>query len=249
MLEVRGLSLEPREPHGRALHGIDLVVAPHQIVGLAGVSGNGQAELLAALVGEDRRAPADAIRLAGRAVGKASVRRRREQGLGYLPEDRLGTATVPDLGLARNLLLTHDDPALFRVGLIRDRVLAARAGAIVADFDVRRPGPGATARSLSGGNLQKYIVGRELARRPSLLIAAQPTWGVDAAAARRIRDALLALRDDGAGLLIVSEDLGELFELADVLVVMAGGRVSAPIAAAAAIAEDIGARMTGGDGR
>ena len=246
MLEVRGLSLAPRESHGRPLHDINLVVGRHQIVGLAGISGNGQAELLAALVGEDRRAPAEAIRLEGRPVGRASVRARREHGLGYLPEDRLGTATVADLGLERNLLLTHADPALFRAGLIRERVLAARTAAIVADFDVRRPGPGAAARSLSGGNLQKYVVGRELARRPSLLIAAQPTWGVDAAAARRIREALRVLRDDGAGLLVVSEDLGELFELADVLVVMADGRVSAPVAVADALVEDIGARMTGG---
>ena len=245
LLEVRGLTLAPLLVHGAALHDIDLVVDRHQIVGLAGIAGNGQAELVAALVGEDCRAPARAIRFDGRAIGHASVRQRRDAGLGHVPEDRLGTATLPELGLDRNLLLTHDDQALFRAGLIRDRVLAERTGSVIAEFDVRAAGPKAPARTLSGGNLQKYVLGRELAKSPSLLIAVQPTWGVDAGAARRIHLALRALRDDGAGVLVVAEDLEELFALADVLVVISNGRVSAPIAVADATLAGVGGLMSG----
>jgi ABC-type uncharacterized transport system ATPase subunit len=245
VLEVRGLSLPPVERAGKGLEAIDLVVRRGEIVGVAGISGNGQGELLAAIVGEDRRAPRESVRIAGRAVGGASVKARRALGLGYVPEERLGTATVPDFGLDRNLLLSHADRALFRLGLIRDRLLGERVATIIEQFDVKAGGTDAVARSLSGGNLQKYIVGRELARSPALLVVAQPTWGVDVGAAARIRQALVKLRDGGAGILLVSEELDELFEISDRLVVMAAGRLSAPIAIADAAIESIGALMAG----
>ena len=132
VLEVRDLSLAPIDRTGKSLGAVDLTVRRGEIVGIAGVSGNGQGELLAAIVGEDRRAPREAIRIAGRPVGNASVKVRRALGLAYVPEERLGTATVPDFGLDRNLLLSHADGALFRAGLIRDRVLGERAATIIA---------------------------------------------------------------------------------------------------------------------
>lgn len=229
VLEVRALSLEAGERRGGALDAVSLTVDRGQILGIAGVAGNGQAALLAAIVGEDRRVAREAIWINGRAVGDAGVEARRRLGLAYVPEDRVGAATVADFSLERNLLLTHDDPALFRAGLIRRRLARRRTAAILAAFDVRAAGPTAAARSLSGGNLQKFVVGRELARSPSLVILAQPTWGVDLAAATRIRSTLKALSRAGAAVLVVSEDLEELLALADVIRVMKGGRLTPPI--------------------
>ncbi|MGE0312513.1 MAG: ABC transporter ATP-binding protein [Lautropia sp.] len=247
VLEVRGLSLEPLERTGKALREVGLVVRRGEVIGIAGVSGNGQQELLAAIVGEDRRAPPQSVMLRGEAAGAASVGARRRRGLAYVPEERLGAATVPGLALDRNLLLSHADAALFRFGLIRDARLRERAGAIIRDNDVKAGGPGALASSLSGGNLQKFIVGREMARAPQLLVVAQPTWGVDVGAAARIRQALVALRDAGAALLVVSEELDELFEICDALYVIAGGRLSARMPIADASVESIGALMGGVD--
>ena len=243
VLEVRDLSLEPVERTGKALHRVSLSVRRGELIGVAGISGNGQNELLAAIVGEDRRAPAYAIRLLGVPAGRSSVAARRTQGLAYVPEERLGAATVPGLGLDRNLLLSHSDAALFRFGLIRDAMLRRRAAAIIADNDVKAGGAHALASSLSGGNLQKYIVGREMARAPQLLVVAQPTWGVDVGAAARIRQALVKLREDGAAVLVVSEELDELFEICDALHVIAGGRLSARIPIAEATVESIGELM------
>ena len=243
VLEVRGLSLAPLERTGKALVDVNLSVRRGEVIGVAGVSGNGQGELLAAIVGEDRRAAAGAIRLLGEPAGGMSVAARRRSGLAYVPEERLGAATVPGLGLDRNLLLSHSDSPLFRFGLIRDALLRRRAGSIIAANDVKAGGAGAAASSLSGGNLQKYIVGREMARAPVLLVVAQPTWGVDVGAAARIRQELVRLRDGGSGLLVVSEEIDELFEICDALHVMAGGRLSARIPIADATVESIGALM------
>ena len=242
-LVVRQLSLPPLEPGGRALTDVSLTVRRGEIVGIAGISGNGQSELLAALSGEDRRAAADAIRLQGRPIGRASVARRRAAGLRFVPEERLGRGAVPSWSLARNILLTRNDADLFTAGLIRNRGIAARAAAIIEAFQVRAAGPWAAAASLSGGNLQKFIVGRELTAEPSVLIIAQPTWGVDVGAAARIRQELVALRDRGVAVLVVSEDLDELFEVADVLYVLAAGRLSEPMPIAEATIERIGARL------
>jgi simple sugar transport system ATP-binding protein len=244
VLEVRGLTLARQGAFGVDLADVGFEVRAGEILGMAGVSGNGQQELMAALSGEDTRAAPDAIRLGGRPVGRQPPRRRRDAGLHFVPEERLGRGAVPALSLAQNVLLTRAEP-VGRGGWIDVRRAAALAQSLIARFNVKAGGPQSTARSLSGGNLQKFIVGREIDARPALLVVSQPTWGVDVGAAAQIRGELLALRDAGCAVLVVSEDLDELFEIADRLVVIARGRVSPSIAASAATPEQVGAWMSG----
>ena len=243
-LEARGLSLARGDEFGVTLEAIDLQVHAGEVVGIAGVSGNGQRELLAALSGEDRRAAPGSIRLFGDDVARESPGRRRRRGLHYVPEERLGRGAVPTLGLAHNVLLTRRE-AVRPGGWLDLGRMAAMTQGIIERFNVKAGGPAAAARSLSGGNLQKYIVGREIDARPKVLIVAQPTWGVDVGASAQIRAELLALRDAGCAVLVVSEELDELFEITDRLYVIARGRLSPPIATAAATPERIGQWMSG----
>jgi simple sugar transport system ATP-binding protein len=199
---------------------------------------------MAALSGEDPRAPADSIRLFGNAIGSHSPRRRRHEGLHFVPEERLGRGAVPSISLSQNTLLTRTE-SVTPFGWISIGRTAALARHLIADYNVKAGGPDATAKSLSGGNLQKFIVGREIDAHPKLLIVSQPTWGVDVGAAAQIRGALLALRDAGCAVLVVSEDLDELFEISDRMVVIARGRVSPSVPAAQVTREQIGQWMSG----
>ena len=244
VLEVSGLTLEKQDEFGVTLRGVSLCVQAGEVLGVAGVSGNGQNELLAALSGEDRRSRAGAIKLFGVDVARASPGRRRRLGLHFVPEERLGRATVPVHSLSTNTLLTRR-ASLSPGMLLSKSPLRKLAAHIIERFGVKARGPDASARSLSGGNLQKYVVGRELDAEPKLLIVAQPTWGVDVGAAAQIRGELLKLRDAGSALLLVSEELDELFELSDALVVIAGGRVSPRIARRDATRSLIGEWMSG----
>ncbi|HYD59511.1 MAG TPA: ABC transporter ATP-binding protein [Noviherbaspirillum sp.] len=245
LLSLRNLSLPKSHPFGTELADINLDLHAGEIVGVAGVSGNGQQELLAALSGEDPRARPDAIVLNGEAVGRMNAAKRRKRGLGFVPEERLGRGAVPDLSLAHNILLSHQTSSTVRHGLIRFGAIHDLAASIISRFKVKAPGPNATAGSLSGGNLQKYIVGREVMRDPKVLIVAQPTWGVDVGAAAQIRAELVALRDAGCALLVVSEELDELFEISDRLVVIAKGRLSPSIKRSQATVDLIGQWMSG----
>ncbi|WP_194723420.1 ABC transporter ATP-binding protein [Noviherbaspirillum malthae] len=245
MLSLRNLSLEKSHPFGTSLEGINLDLHAGEIVGVAGVSGNGQQELLAALSGEDPRAAPNMILLKDEPIGRMNAARRRQRGLGFVPEERLGRGAVPDLSLAQNILLSHQNPSTIGRGLIRFGALHDLAVSIISRFKVKAPGPQATAGSLSGGNLQKYIVGREVVRNPKVLIVAQPTWGVDVGAAAQIRAELVALRDAGCALLVVSEELDELFEISDRLVVIAKGRMSPSIKRTQATVDLIGQWMSG----
>ena len=244
VLQVKDLSLPKEDPFGVDLQGIDLQVRAGEVVGLAGVSGNGQRELLWALSGEDRRAAPESIRVAGKAAGRLGPGARRALGLHFVPEERLGRGAVPSMSLAQNLLLTRRE-ALGTGGWIRTGVLAEQARGIIDRFKVKASGPDAAARSLSGGNLQKFIVGREISAQPKLLIVSQPTWGVDVGAAAQIRGEILALRDAGCAVLVVSEELEELFEISDRLHVIAKGRLSPSLARSEATVERIGEWMSG----
>jgi general nucleoside transport system ATP-binding protein len=243
-LQARALTLPRYDRFGVALEAISLDVHAGEIVGIAGVSGNGQQELLAALSGEDPRADAGAIRLFGEAIGRAGAAARRRRGLHFVPEERLGRGAVPSLSLANNMLLTRKE-ALRLFGWIDRTALRNQASGVIRRYWVKTSGPAAVARSLSGGNLQKYIVGRELDAVPKVLIVAQPTWGVDVGAAAQIRAELVALRDAGCAVLVVSEELEELFAIADRLHVIAKGRLSPSIASADATVEQIGEWMSG----
>ena len=244
VLDVKALSLQTEDPFGVNLNGIDLQVRSGEVVGLAGVSGNGQRELLWALSGEDTRAPQGSIRMDGQAVSHMGPAHRRKLGLHFVPEERLGRGAVPSMSLADNLLLTRTE-SVSKSGWIHGGKLQAQAQDIIARFKVKAAGPDAPARSLSGGNLQKFIVGREISAQPRLLIVSQPTWGVDVGAAAQIRAEILALRDAGCAVLVVSEELDELFEIADRLHVIAKGRLSPSLPRSQASTETIGEWMSG----
>ena len=165
------------------------------------------------------------------------------------PEERLGHAAAPDMSLTENAMLT----GAARQGLERNGLLnwgAARsfANQIIADFDVRTPGPGNAARSLSGGNLQKFVIGREILQRPEVLVVNQPTWGVDASAAAAIRQALLDLAEGGAAVIVISQDLDELMEISDNFAALNEGRLSAVRPAAGLTVAEIGQMMGGAHG-
>lgn len=243
-LEVKRLSLAREDQFGVDLDGISLDVRAGEVVGIAGVSGNGQKELLYALSGEDTRAESRMIEVFGQPAAHFRPRRRRALGLHFVPEERLGRGAVPTLGLAHNLLLTRSN-AIGKGGWIRTRALNQHASDIIKRFNVKAGGPGAAARSLSGGNLQKFIVGREIDANPKIFIVSQPTWGVDVGAAALIRGEILALRDAGCAVLVVSEELDELFEISDRLYVIAKGRLSPSIDRAAATVPQIGEWMSG----
>ena len=243
-LRVNRLTLARDDQFGIDLDAISLEVRAGEVVGIAGVSGNGQKELLYALSGEDTRADAPMIEMFGQAVAHLRPRRRRQLGFHFVPEERLGRGAVPTLGLAHNLLLTRDN-AVSKSGWIRAGALAGHAAKIIAHFNVKAGGPSSAAKSLSGGNLQKFIVGREIDANPKLFIVAQPTWGVDVGAAALIRAEILALRDAGCAVLVVSEELDELFEISDRLYVIAKGKLSPSVDRAAATVPQIGEWMSG----
>ena len=244
VLQVEGLSLPRRDAFAMPLDDVWLQVAAGEVLGIAGVSGNGQQELMAALSGEDPRVPADAVRLFGQAIGDRSPRQRRAAGLHFVPEERLGRGAVPSLPLAQNTLLTRTH-AVRPGGWIDTAAVTKLARQLIEGYNVKAGGPGAPAKSLSGGNLQKFIVGREIDARPKLLIVSQPTWGVDVGAAAQIRASLLALRDGGCAVLVVSEELDELFEVSDRLMVLAKGRLSASVPTRDATRAQIGQWMSG----
>ncbi len=227
-LEISNFSQTARDPFGTSLRGIDLVVRGGEIVGIAGVSGNGQKELLAALSGETLGAHSGSISLCGRRIDLDGAARRRELGLGFVPEERLGRGAVPPMSLADNALLTGAGAGMVRRGFVQRGEARAAARSTIAAFNVKAGSELAAAERLSGGNLQKFIVGREIRLAPKVLLVAQPTWGVDVGAAQLIHQALVALRDSGAAILLVSEELDELFSLCDRIAVIASGVLSPP---------------------
>jgi len=244
VLEVKQFDLAKDEQFGVDLNQVALQVRAGEVVGIAGVSGNGQKELLYALSGEDTRADAGSITVRGQGAGKMSPASRRRLGLHFVPEERLGRGAVPSLSLARNLLLTRKE-AVGSGGWLSGGVLQAQARQIIERYKVKCGGPQAVAKSLSGGNLQKFIMGREIDAGPALLIVSQPTWGVDVGAASQIRGELLKLRDAGCAVLVVSEELDELFEICDRLYVMAKGQLSPSLPRAEATVEKVGLWMSG----
>jgi simple sugar transport system ATP-binding protein len=230
---------------GTALDQVELVVHAGEIVGIAGVSGNGQRELLTALSGETPISENNRIELLGTPVGAADPSMRRRLGLCFVPEERLGRGAVPTLSLAENALLTAHDGDMVQGGLLNFGAITAFTRRCIEEFQVKCGGPNAEARSLSGGNLQKFIIGREVLQKPKVLIVSQPTWGVDVGAAAFIRQTLIDLRNSGTAILVISEELDELFEICDRIAVMAKGRLSKPIPMAETDLTEIGLMMTG----
>ena len=244
-LRLNALTLRPATPFGTTLKSVSLEVHAGEVLGVGGVAGNGQDELLAALSGEARTEP-EAIEMGTTPVGHLSPNARRRMGILAAPEERLGHAAAPDMSLTENAVLT----AAIRQGLARggfvDWGRARRfAEEVITGFDVRTPGPGNAARSLSGGNLQKFVIGREILQEPKVLVVNQPTWGVDASAAAAIRQAILDLAGRGSAVIAISQDLDELMEISDRFAALNEGRLSAPRTTAALSVDEIGLMMGG----
>jgi simple sugar transport system ATP-binding protein len=244
-LVLAGLNRASPDPFGVDLKDMHLTVHAGEIVGIAGVSGNGQQELLAAISGEEPLAEKHPVLLCGVEAGRLGPAARRALGLCFVPEERLGRGAVPRMSLADNALLTAHRQGYVRTGLIRFDAVAGFARACIDEFDVKCGGTQAEARSLSGGNLQKFIVGREIRQKPKVLVVAQPTWGVDVGAAAFIRQKIIDLRNEGVAVLVLSEELDELFEVSDRLAVIAKGRLSPAKAIRETNVEEIGVWMSG----
>ena len=250
-LEIIGLDHTPDDPFAISLSDISLTVRAGEILGIAGVSGNGQSELAALISGETvlRREQRDRIHMMSRDVGMLNAAARRKLGFAFVPEDRLGRGAVPEMSLVRNSLLTAHPLKLLRNGLVDKARATDFTRECIRQYDVRTPGPEAEAGSLSGGNLQKFIVGREIMLAPKLLFVAQPTWGVDIGAATAIRRRLIALRNEGMAILVISEELEELFELCDKIQVLYHGTLSLPLVTRDTRPEEIGRYMIGAQSR
>ena len=244
-LQLNRLSKSSDDPFGTDLQGIELEVRSGEILGIAGVSGNGQQELLYALSGEELVDDADAIVVCGKSSGLDTPDQRRGSGMGFVPEERLGRGAVPRMSLTENALLTAHQAGMINYGMINFVKVATFARKCIDDFNVKCGGEGHPANSLSGGNLQKFIMGREILLAPKLLIVAQPTWGVDVGAAAFIRQALIDLRDQGTAILVISEELEELFEISDRIAVIAEGRISPSKKLADTNIDEIGVWMSG----
>jgi len=245
-LVVKGLSM-PGEGHfGVALNDISFSVRAGEIFGIAGVAGNGQNALLLALDGEVIGHDAGAVILDGEAVGRENAKQRRLRGLCTVPEERNGHAAVADFSLADNAVLTgRDRLGMVISGMLRSGVARDFTGKVISTFSVKATGAGATAGSLSGGNLQKYIMGREILQNPKVLVVSQPTWGVDAGAAATIHQAIVDLAVAGSAIVVISQDLDELLALSDTLAVINTGRLSKPIPIGDVSIQELGLLMGG----
>src|SRR5438309_2228238 len=245
-LVINDLSLEPDDPHGVRLAHISLELKGGEILGIAGVAGNGQDELFAALSGERLVQDPGTVVIEGQAAGHLSITQRRKLGAAFVPAESLGHGTAPRLMLSENALLTgHAASGMVHHGFIDTAATLKTVDRATETFDVRKAKRDPEAASLSGGNLQKFIVGREILRNPAVLVVSQPTWGVDAGAAAVIRQALLDLATAGAAVLVTSQDLDELAEIADRIAVMFHGHLSAPLATSEATREKLGLLMGG----
>jgi simple sugar transport system ATP-binding protein len=245
-LVIERLSI-PGEGHfGVALKDVSFSVRAGEIFGIAGVAGNGQNALLLALDGEVIGHDAGAIRIDGAPIGRENAKQRRLRGLCTVPEERNGHAAVAEFTLADNAVLTgRDRLGMVISGMLRHGVARDYTGKVISTFSVKATGAGATAGSLSGGNLQKYIMGREILQNPKVLVVSQPTWGVDAGAAATIHQAIVDLAVAGSAIVVISQDLDELLALSDTLAVINMGRLSKPMPIEEVSIQELGLLMGG----
>jgi simple sugar transport system ATP-binding protein len=244
-LSVRNLSVGPTS--NRLLDDVTFDVRAGEIVGVAGVEGNGQRELVEAIAGlVNPLSVSGEITLQGRSLMGMDARTRRERGIAHIPEDRQRRGLLLDFALDENAILgAHYRPPVTSGVMVNDREVQRRTVDIIQRFDVRPPNPALPARALSGGNQQKLIIGRELELQPRLLLVAQPTRGVDIGAIEFIHRKLVALRDSGCAVLLVSAELEEVMSLSDRLLVIHDGRIAGEVDPAVATAAQVGILMTG----
>jgi simple sugar transport system ATP-binding protein len=244
-LRVCNLSKQAADQFGTSLSGMSFSVFGGEVVGIAGISGNGQQELLYALSGERLVEDAGSILINDQPVGHLNPDQRRNLGLGFVPEERLGRGAVPGMSLSDNVILTAHRHGMVKSGLLDFRAAATFARDCIKAFTVKCGSEEDPVTSLSGGNIQKFITGREIMQNPALLIVSQPTWGVDIGAANIIRQSMIDLRNNGTAVLVVSEELDELFEICDRLIVIAQGKISPSIRVNKTTKEEIGLWMSG----
>lgn len=248
VLEIKNLMVTGK--HGVAVDDISFEVKAGEIVGIAGVDGNGQTELIEAIAGlvlpEDRKGE---MFFEGKFINDLSARKRKEIGIGHIPEDRHRRGLLLNSDLSENSILGvhYRPPAATSIGILDSSGIKARTLEIIEDFDVRPRKPELPAKSLSGGNQQKLIIGREFELNPKLLLVSQPTRGVDIGAIEFIHRKLIELRDAGTAVLLVSAELEEVTALADRLLVMREGKIVGEVDPKVASVEEIGLMMTGGD--
>ena len=228
LVKISGLCRPANTPFSTPLLDIHLDVKAGEIVGIAGIAGNGQSELMEVLTGEWRSKDSiDVLDVLGVDIRDYSPHRRRQMGIGFMPEERNGHSAVMNMTLTENTLLTnHNNPEIQKNSIIENNNLGNLTSNIIHDYDVRTPLQNPLASSLSGGNLQKFVVGRELIKKPRVFFVAQPTWGVDIGATKFIRNAIIELANEGCGIIVISQDLEELFELADSISVLFRGKLS-----------------------
>ena len=228
LVKIAGLCRPANTPFSTPLLDINLDVKAGEIVGIAGIAGNGQSELMEVLTGEWRSKDSiNMLDVLGVDIRDYSPHRRRQMGIGFMPEERNGHSAVMNMTLTENTLLTnHNNPEIQKNSIIENINLENLTSNIIHDYDVRTPLQNPLASSLSGGNLQKFVVGRELIKKPRVFFVAQPTWGVDIGATKFIRNAIIELANEGCGIIVISQDLEELFELADSISVLFRGKLS-----------------------
>ena len=247
LVRISGLNRPADNPFAAPLEDISLSVKAGQIIGVAGIAGNGQSELMEALTGEWRStATVDVFNAFGTDIRNYSAHERRQLGIGFLPEERHGHSAVTNMKLTENTLLTHhNNPVIQKFAIVQNETLENLTDEIVHNFDVRTPFQNPLASSLSGGNLQKFVVGREIIKKPRVFFVAQPTWGVDIGATKFIRNALIDLANNGCGIIVISQDLEELFELSDEICVLFRGKLSESMPLKELDSEKIGMLMGG----
>lgn len=262
LLRVEKTDAQPKEPvlavyeykvkgkHGMAVKNISFDVHAGEIVGIAGVEGNGQTEIIEAIAGlVPPKDQSGIMNFEGSDISKVSARKRKELGIGHIPEDRHKRGLLLNSDLSENSILGvhYRAPAASSIGLLDGSGIRARTMEIIEEFDVRPANPHLTAKSLSGGNQQKLIIGREFELNPKLLLVSQPTRGVDIGAIEFIHRKLIEMRDAGAAILLVSAELEEVTALADRLLVFREGEIVGEVDPKVATIEEIGLLMTGGD--
>ena len=251
-LSISALSRPAEGPFNVSLKQIELTVNQGEILGIAGIAGNGQTELMDALTGEwiDKSATASILLHKDRQADIELIRQgpteRRRAGVGFVPEERNGHAAIGELSLSENTLLTtHHIEQASQYDLVNDNFCRDYAGQITQKFDVRLPSKNPQASQLSGGNLQKFVVGREILKSPDLLVVSQPTWGVDIGAAIFIRKAMLKLAEEGGAVIMISQDLEEIFSISHRIAVINNGQLSKTYDAATITAQKVGLLMGG----
>jgi ABC-type uncharacterized transport system ATPase subunit len=237
--------LEINDLSGKGVDHVSLSVCANEIVGIAGVTGNGQTEL-ADLIAGMTPAQTGIIRIVGQDVTRATVAKRRAVGLANIPEDRYKQGLAAGGSVSDNLLIgVHDKPPLIRRGLLNRKAISERVTKLIQRFQIKTANAASLISTLSGGNAQRIIIARELAEDKPFILAAQPTRGIDIAASEFVRDALLKRRNNGAGVLLISADLSEILSLADRILVMYAGKIIGEVAANDANESRLGLLMAG----